>query len=116
MHVYFKRTSFLAQPFCVAGMRVCDTQRSYSRVLYKSAYSYIIFVLCAGSFHETALIYPVSCVALRSTSFLHETCYSNGRHIKRLLLSLMSRNMTPTGCDTITYTVCLARLYRLDTF
>ena len=90
MHVYFKRTSFLAQPFCVADMRVCDTQQSYSRVLYKSAYSYIIFVLCAGSFHETALIYPVSCVAL---FFLHETC--KGRHIKRLLLSLMSRNMTP---------------------
>ena len=112
--MYFKRTSFLAQPFCVAGMRVCDTQRSYSRVLYKSAYSYLIFVLCAESFYETALIYPISYVALRSTSFLHETC--NGKHIKRLLLSLLSRNMRPTGCDTTTYTVCLARLYRLDTF
>ena len=101
---------FLAQPFCLAGMRVCDTQRSYSRVMQIS----LIFVLCTGSFYETALIYPVSCVALRSTSFLHETCI--GKHIKRLLLSLMSRNMRPTGCDTITYTVCLARLYRLKIY
>ena len=41
---YFQR-----MPFCLAGMRVCDTHRSHSRVLYKSAYSYIVFVLGAGS-------------------------------------------------------------------
>ena len=39
---------------------------SSGKVLYKLPYSY---VLSAGLFHKPALIYPVSCAALRSASF-----------------------------------------------